>query len=56
MLNIILLILILLCGFGGYAIPPAQPVGFRYGLGFIGIVLFVLFCLFNLNIVHPGTL
>jgi hypothetical protein len=56
MLNIILVILMFLCGFGGYAIPATQPAGFRYGVGLLGAVLFILFCLINLGIIHPGTL
>jgi hypothetical protein len=55
MLNIILVILMFLCGFGGYAIPPTNG-PFRYGVSLLGAVLFVLFCLINLNIIHPGGL
>ena len=56
MLNIILVVLMFLCGFGGYAIPATQPVGFRYGIGILGIALFVIFCLINLSLLHPGAL
>ena len=53
MLNIILVVLMFLCGFGGYAIPPtAGP--FRYGVGGLGIFLFIIFCLINLGFIHPG--
>ena len=53
MLNIILVILMFLCGFGGYSIPPTN-LPFRYGVGFIGVVLFVIFCLLNLGMIHAG--
>lgn len=53
MLNIILVILMFLCGFGGYALPPAQP-GFRYGVGILGAVLFIIFCMLNLGLLHAA--
>jgi hypothetical protein len=51
MLNIILVVLMFMCGFGGYAAPQ---VPFRYGLGGLGLLLFVIFCLINLGFIHPG--
>ena len=52
MLNIILVILMFLCGFGGYALPSTQPASFRYGVGILGAVLFIIFCMLNLGLLH----
>jgi len=49
MILIILVALILLCGVGGWSLQPP----YRYGVGGLGLVLFVLFCLDVLGIIHP---
>ena len=52
MILIFLLILILLCWAGPFAIPTPQP-AFRYGGGAIGLILFILFILLVLKLI-PG--
>jgi len=52
MLNIILVIFMFLCGFGGYAIPATQASVVRFGVPFLGAVVFVIFCLLNLGMLH----